>query len=275
MKTSNLFTFLIIITVSVSLIGCGNTQNKDVESTKIDKSGLFSDTKMDNKNPDLSNLMKQAKTSKKAIFLVVRDQSDEKALQALNVAKKAKLLYNNVDILEMDRDAEMNSSYVEEWGLSGAPLPVILVFSPKGVLSGGRVLGEASPEAIVSLIPSPKMEEVYQAIERHIPAMVVFSSKIFKDRELVIDKCKKASAILKGNSEIILVDINDQKEDNFLSQLGISKPKSESLTLVINAQGQVSGTSETVPDPVKLASAATQVVREGCGPGCGPSGCGK
>lgn len=48
-----------------------------------------------------------------------------------------------------------------------------------------------------------------------------------------------------------------------------------SVTLVINKQGQVAGTSTTVPDSKKLVSAAKTPVKSGCGPGCGPAGCGK
>jgi len=60
-----------------------------------------------------------------------------------------------------------------------------------------------------------------------------------------------------------------------MNQLRIDKSLSASLTLVINTQGQVAGTSTTVPDAAKLALAATTPVKGGCGPGCGPSGCGK
>lgn len=48
-----------------------------------------------------------------------------------------------------------------------------------------------------------------------------------------------------------------------------------SITLFINKQDQVAGTSATVPDAAKLVSAAKKTVRAGCGPDCGPAGCGK
>jgi len=47
------------------------------------------------------------------------------------------------------------------------------------------------------------------------------------------------------------------------------------MVLVINKQGQVAGTATTIPDAKKLASAATAIPKGGCGPGCGPAGCGK
>ena len=70
--------------------------------------------------------------------------------------------------------------------------------------------------------------------------------------------------------------MNDSKEDVLMSNLRIDKLSIASTTLVVNNQGQVSGTSVTsVPDASKLAAAATAVVQGGCGPGCGPAGCAK
>ena len=62
---------------------------------------------------------------------------------------------------------------------------------------------------------------------------------------------------------------------NFIDQFRINEETTTaSITLVINKQGQVAGTSTTIPDASKLASAAVTPVRGGCGPGCGPAGCG-
>jgi hypothetical protein len=61
-----------------------------------------------------------------------------------------------------------------------------------------------------------------------------------------------------------------------MNQLRIDKLTAKaSTTLVINQQGQVAGTSTTVPDAAKLVAAAIAPVKSGCGPGCGPAGCGK
>ena len=74
---------------------------------------------------------------------------------------------------------------------------------------------------------------------------------------------------------IVEVDMDDSKEANFLNKLQIDKSSKASITLVINTQGQIAGTSLTVPDAAKLVAAATAPVKSGCGPGCGPAGCGK
>jgi len=60
-----------------------------------------------------------------------------------------------------------------------------------------------------------------------------------------------------------------------MEQLRIDKSTKSSVVLVINKQGQVSGTATTIPDANKLAKAVITPPRGGCGPGCGPAGCGK
>ncbi|MCK7519969.1 MAG: hypothetical protein MZV64_20710 [Ignavibacteriales bacterium] len=82
--------------------------------------------------------------------------------KAVSIAEKAKTIYKNAVLLQMNRDDAANAQLVNEWRLSGAPLPLILVVSPKGILTGGRILAQATAENIASLVPSPKKEAVIE-----------------------------------------------------------------------------------------------------------------
>jgi hypothetical protein len=195
--------------------------------------------------------------------------------KATTVAKGANAIYKNAAVIQLDRDDAANSQLVTEWRLSGAPLPLVLVISPKGQLSGGMLLSQATAESLAALIPTQKLEDVYAAIKSNKPALVVFSKKTLSDRSEVLLECKNAVNLLKNNAVIIEVDMDDTNEANFIKQLNIDKAATVSTTLVINTQGQVAGTSTSVPDAAKLASAATEPVKSGCGPGCGPAGCAK
>ena len=217
----------------------------------------------------------KAKKDGKAVFVVVTGNGVTEIDKATAVAKGANAIYKNSSVLQLDRDDAANSPLVAEWRLAGAPLPLVLVVSPKGQLSGGRILSEATAENIAALIPSPKLEEVYASIAASKPALVVFTKKSLNDRKEVLQECKNAVALLKNNAIVIEVDMDDTNEVNFINQLRIDKASMVTTTLVINTQGQVAGTSTSVPDPAKLASAATAPVKSGCGPGCGPAGCAK
>jgi hypothetical protein len=223
-----------------------------------------------------SDNISAAKTAGKAIFLVVTGTGVAETDKALLIAKGANDIYKNSVIVQMDRDDASNAQLVSEYRLAGAPLPLILVISSKGFPTGGYILAQATSENLAALIPSPKLEDVYTAINSGKYAIVAFSKKAFTDKAEVLKECKKAVALLNNEAILIEVDVEDNTEANFLNQLRIDKSQlNASLTLVINKQGQVAGTATTVPDATKLVAAAKKPVAAGCGPGCGPAGCAK
>ena len=220
---------------------------------------------------DLDN----AKKSGKAVFVVVTGNGVTDVPKATTIANGAKAIYKNSTVVVLNRDDAANGPLVKEWQLSGATLPLILVISPKGMPTGGYLLAQATSENVAALVPSPKLEEVYAAINSKKPAIVVFTKKTLSDRTEVIKECQKTLTKLNNNAVLVEVDMDDAKETNFMNQLRIDKASKASTTIVINTQGQVAGTSTTMPDATKLAAAATQPVKGGCGPGCGPAGCSK
>jgi|GEM_PF-517089 len=219
--------------------------------------------------------LNQAKAAGKAVFVVITGTSATDLNKAMAVAKGANDIYKNAVVLQMNKDLPVNEPLVSEWRLSGAPVPLILVLSSKGMATGGYALADATSANVAALVPSPKLEQVYAAIENKKPAIVVFTKKSLTDKTEVLTIGKDAVAKLKNNAVLVEVDMNDSRETGFMNQLRIDKLSKASITIVINAQGQVAGTSTTTPDAAKLAAAAVAVVKGGCGPGCGPAGCAK
>lgn len=262
-----------------ALIACGNsnTGNKQANTSSEVKQSTQPEQTVPApaSNSKIQTDLEKAKKDGKAVFVVVTGTGVTDTDKATTVAKGANAIYKNAAVLQLDRDDAANSQLVAEWRLSGAPLPLILVISSKGLLSGGLILSQATAESLAALIPTQRLEDVYAAIKSNKSALVVFSNKTLSDRTDVLKECKNAVIILKNNAVIIEVDMNDPNEANFVNQLQIDKESKVSTTLVINTKGQVAGTSTSVPDATKLASAATAPVQSGCGPGCGPSGCAK
>jgi len=176
----------------------------------------------------------------------------------------------------LDRDDVANSQLIAEWRLTGAPLPLLLVISPKGSPTGGYILSQATAENLAALVPSPKLEEVQAILNNKKPAFVVFSKKSYSDRTEVLQACKEAVTILKNNAAIVEVDLDDIKEANLIDRLEVDKSSKETTTQVVNVQGQIAGTSSGLPDAAKLAAAAIAPPKSGCCPGgAGSSGCAK
>jgi hypothetical protein len=256
---------------------CGNSSSgKSVANEAVSQTSQPEQTApLSNKSSKIQSDLDKAKQEGKAVFVVVTGTGVTETDKATTIAKGANELYKNATVVQLDRDDAANSQQVAEWRLAGAPLPLVLVVSPKGFLTGGMILSQATAENIAALVPSPRLEDVYAAIGAGKTALVVFTKKSLGDRTEVLEVCKEAVKKLNNNATIIEVDVEDSKEVNFINQLRIDKATTASTTLVINAQGQVAGTSTTIPDAEKLVAAATTPVRGGCGPGCGPAGCGK
>ena len=217
-----------------------------------------------------------AKNARKAVFLVVTGAGATETDKAMIIANGANAINKNSVVVQMNRDDASNAQLVSEYRLAGAPIPLILVISSKGFPTGGYILAQATAENIAALVPSPKLEDVYAAINNGKYAIVTFSKKSFSDKAEVLKTCKKAVSMLNNEAIVVEVDLDDSQEENFLNQLRIDKSQlNASLTLVINKQGQVACTATSMPDAAKLVAAAKAPVKGGCGPGCGPAGCGK
>jgi len=210
-----------------------------------------------------------AKKAGKAVFVIVTGTGITDTEKATAVAKGANSIYKNAIIVQMNRDDAANTQLVSKWRVAGAPLPLILVLSAKGLVAGGYTLDEATAKNIAELVPSPKLEAVYEANGNGKHTIVVFTKKSFADRASALKIAQDAVNKLNNKAVLVEVDIDDNKESGFMKQFQIDKLTTKnSTTVVINKDGQVAGTSTNVTDANKLVLEATTPVSSGCGSGC-------
>lgn len=279
----NRLTFGLFALMIFGITACSNSNAKN-ETGTVEKLPVVAASFENNTEPAERNVpgknsafqtdLDKANEAGKAAFVVVTETGNSETGKAVELAESANSIFNNAVVLQMNRDDAANSELVQEWQLSGAPLPLILVVSSKGLPTGGRILAQATAENITELVPTPKLEMVYEAITNDKHAIVVFTKNSFSDKPETLKNCKEAVSMLENQAVLIEVDISDKNEKNFINQFRIDEQTTTgSITLVINKQGQVSGTSTTIPDARKLATAAVTPVRGGCG--SGPAGCGQ
>ncbi len=277
MKVSKKLQLLSLLLVVITCNACANPKKESNQVNSQNSANQQAQAKHTAKERSpLHAELDKAKAAGKAVFVVVTGTGAADLNKAMSVAKNATSIYKNAVVIQMNRDLPVNADLVSEWRLAGAPVPLILVISSKGQPTGGYVLADATADKIAALVPSPKLEEVYAAIASSKHAIVVFTKKSFVDKTKVIKIAKDAVFKLNNEAVFVEVDMDDSKENGFMNQLRIDKLSTKaSITIVINKQGQVAGTSTTVPDAGKLVTAAKTPVRGGCGPGCGPAGCGR
>jgi hypothetical protein len=276
-KTS-LLSFSVISLWALTACGNGSVVNKQANSSTEVKQNSQPEqsTILPVSNSKIQADLENAKKEGKAVFVVVTGTGVTGTDKATTIAKGANAIYKNATVVQLDRDDAANTQLVTEWRLAGAPLPLLLVISPKGLPTGGYILSEATAENLAALVPSPKLEEVQFVISNKKPVFVVFTKKSFSDRTEVLQVCKEAVTILKNNAAIVEVDLDDIKEANLIDRLEVDKSSKETTTQVVNVQGQIAGTSSGLPDAAKLAEAAIAPPKSGCCPGgAGSAGCAK
>jgi len=206
----------------------------------------------------------------KIAFILVYDQSATGMAQARDVIRQTMKQVSGSVLLELDRSAPANAEYVAKLRLAGAPVPLILVAARNGVLAGGLPAAQATPAILLGLVPTPKQAEILQALQSGKPVFITVSRKGMTKETKAVAACVAACSQMGNKSALVRIDMADPQEATFLSQLKVNSAATEPVTLVVNAQGQVTGSYTEVQEVAGLVQAATRVV-SGCGPGaCGP-----
>jgi hypothetical protein len=270
MNTIKKIQLIALLVVNASLLfGCNNPNSSASEQSTGEQSTVTESSAnetMTKGSPVQAELDKAKKTGK-VVFLVVTGTGDTEADKALAIAKTANSQFKNSSVIKLNKDDSLNIDLVTKLRLSGAPVPLILVISPKGIAVGGYLLAEATAELLVKLIPSPKMDDIYAALNDGNAVFIVFSKKSYTDRLKVMDNCKAAAAQLQAKSTIIEIDLDDKKESDFIQQLKLKNTPNTTTTLVLNAAGQTTGSFEGIIDVAQLTTAAKKVIKGGCGGG--------
>ena len=265
-KKNQLFALLLSI-AALSSACTGTTNSKSPASVKTNAQAEAQAKTEISQKPIKADIDK-AKASGKAVFVVVTNKDAIGTEKAMKVAKEANSIYKNSSVVQMNRDIQANSEFVNQWSLSGVPLPIILCISPKGYATGGYALNEFDAKKIAESVPSPKADEVYGAMNDKKAVFIIISKKDNADKADVVKNCNVAAKQLKDKAVIVEIDANDSKEIEFLKQLKVNSASKTSSVVVFNASGQNAGTFNGKIKSKQLLNAAKKVVKSDCGASC-------
>ncbi len=252
---------------------CSNTQNKDLEARLSNK------TSVTNKTPRLlditgysektvSDKLNQAQKEGKTVFLVVYNKLDEDKDKALKIAKEASLKKTKAtEVIEMNTTESKNTELVKRFRLAGAPMPLIMVIDKNGIPVGGLPLAQATADALLDIIPSPKYSEVLKALNEKKAIFVIAYKETMVGKSKAVDLCKEAVKKMKNNAIITELNIDDKSETNLINNLNVNTLSTEPIIYVINQQGQIAGTFTASKTTGDLVKAAKKVISSSCCPG--------
>jgi hypothetical protein len=207
---------------------------------------------------------------KKTVFLVITDNAVDAATIIENSNAASKLVKQST-VIELNRDETDNANLVTEYGLSGAPLPLVIVIANNGLLVGGIMSEQATTANLVYAVPSPKYLEVMTALSEGKSVFLIAYKKSAKDKAKASENCLSACSQL-DKSITIELNVEDEAEAKLVKLLSINETQ-DVTTVVINASGQITGNYTEIPDATKLVEDATKVIKTGCCPGNDKSKC--
>jgi competence protein ComGC len=209
------------------------------------------------------------------VFLVITDAGNANTQQALDIANQAHTKYQKSEVIQMNRSDEANQALVAKYGVSKAPLPLILVIASNGVVTGGFPSYQATADLLVNVIPSPVKADVMKALSDGKSVFLVVSSKNMKEKDEVMNTCQQACIEMQNNTKLIALDLNDQKEKAFIAEMKIDPSITSPQTFVINSKGQITGTFNNDVNTTELVATAKKLpAAKGCGTSCAPGACG-
>lgn len=207
-----------------------------------------------------------AAKSGKVAFVVVTDQGTAGSDQATDMAKQAAKQVKKSTVVTLDRSDPANADLVAKYRLAGAPVPLILVAARNGVLAGGLPAAQATADKLVAMVPSPKKAEALLALQSGKAVLIHASRKGMARQSDSSAACAAACGQLQDRCVTVQIDMDDPVETEFLTSMKVNMASTEPVTLVVNAQGQITGTYNGAADVAALVQAATKKAG-----GCCPS----
>jgi len=215
--------------------------------------------------------MDLAAKQRKVAFILVTDQGAAGVTEAKATIQQAMKQVKKSTLIELDRSNAGNADLVAKFGLAGAPVPIILLAARNGALAGGLVAAQATPEQLIAMVPSPKKAEILQTLQGGKAVFISVSRKSMASHSRAKATCATACKQMNGRCVTVHVDMDDPKESEFLSQLKVNRAATEPVTMVVNAQGQVTGSYTGAVEVANLVEAATKTAG-GCCPSTVQSG---
>lgn len=204
-----------------------------------------------------ADVLQRAEEGGRVAFLLVTEPGASGADSARKLIQSAMSRVKGSVTAELDRADRANEGLVAKFRLLGAPVPLILIFAPNGLLVGGLPAAQATPDILVKAIPSAKKLEVIKAIQEGKSVFITASRKGMAASQRMASSCELACGKMKGRSVLVPIDMDDKAEAEFLALLKIDAASKEPVTVVANAQGQITGsyTGAVKPDDLVLAAA--------------------
>ncbi len=215
--------------------------------------------------------LEQAASKGKTVFLLVTEPTVSGTEAAREMARTAGEQVRKSTVIELNRVDQANATLVTKYRLTAAPVPLILVIARNGAIAGGLPAASVTSEQLVKMVPTAKKAEVLKAVQDGQSVLITAASKKMPKETSMSSACAAACSQMQGKCTSISINLDDDDELPFLNELKINPQSKEPVTVVVNAQGQVTGSFAGAVEVGNLVQAATKKAGGCCGGGSSSS----
>jgi len=220
----------------------------------------------------------QASKAKKHLFLFVYEGKDEKTIAAQKILESTmSKMTNRAQWVAVDRKDPAEKDLIDKYQLNTAPMPMVLVLAPNGVITGGFRGDGLTEKQLQEAIAGPGLQKCLKALQERKLVLLCVQNKATKSNDAAMQGVNdfKADTRYAQSTEIVKIDPADGGEGKFLSQLQIDPQAAEAVTAFLAPPRVALGVYTGATSKDAFVKALTDATVPSCGPGgCGPSGCG-
>jgi len=222
--------------------------------------------------------LQRAAEADKYVFLFFWKEKDRRTEALWDVCRSAMTrLGDRSDCVAVRVDLASERAVVERFGVSRAPLPLVLAVAPNGAVTKGfpGAFDEAQLRAAFVSHGTARCLKALQ--DRKLVLVCVQDLPPNRDRVTVPQgvAALRSDAGYARVTEVVALNARDREETSFLQGLGVDPRSTQTTTVMLVPPGTVVGKFEGAVTKEQLTAQLAAARSGSCAGGrCGPNGCG-
>ncbi len=219
----------------------------------------------------------QAEQTSRYLFIFFWKQNDASSQRMYGVLQGfLKRMQNGVDSVGVQVTDPNERAVVEKFGVSRAPMPLVLALAPNGAVTKG-IPSPFTEQDLEQALVSRAVAESLKALQERKVVLLCVGNQRMRDLPAALQVAHQfeVDARFAKSAQVVTLDPDDQSEASFLRDLQVDPRSPTSTTVVLAPPGQAVARFAGPVSKEQIVAKIT-AAQSSCCPGgsCGPGGCG-
>ncbi len=182
---------------------------------------------------------------------------------------------DRVDAVEVSVTAASEKSFIDQYGLSRAPMPLVLAFAPNGTVTGGFPTNFTADDLASGMVGPITADCMKFLQDGQLVLLCVQNDKTTNNEAARAGAEDFASdSKYRNTAQLVVLDPANEAESSFLTELDISPATSTAVTVLLAPPGSMIAKFEGATSKAAFLEAFSKASSSCCpGGSCGPGGC--